>query len=95
MLNCGEVRHNWLDVLRKVRHEDQVLLRLPAFERAVSRVLRDIRVVHRKFQPKVMAAQYEGQLRRLTTSLSDHQGRLGYPKQWPLSLCDYELVVET
>jgi hypothetical protein len=49
----------------------------------------------RKFQPKVMAKQYENQLRRLTTSLSDHQGCMGYPKDWPLSLSDFELVVET
>jgi hypothetical protein len=49
----------------------------------------------RKFQPKVMAKQYENQLRRLTTSLSDHQGRMGYPKDWPDSLGSFELVVET
>jgi len=52
-------------------------------------------LIHRKFQPKVMAKQYENQLRRLTTSLSDHQGRMGYPKDWPPSLSDFELVVET
>jgi hypothetical protein len=51
--------------------------------------------LHRKFQPKVMAKQYENQLRRLTTSLNDHQGRTGYPKDWPPSLSDFELVVET
>jgi hypothetical protein len=49
----------------------------------------------RKFQPKVMAKHYENQLRRLTTSLSDHQGRVGYPKDWPDSLNNFELVVET
>lgn len=49
----------------------------------------------RKFQPKTMVKQYENNLRRLTTSLSDHQGRRGYPKPWPSSLAEYELVVET
>ncbi|KAJ9600978.1 hypothetical protein L9F63_000873, partial [Diploptera punctata] len=95
MLNSGEVRHNWLDLIKNVHKQDAVLFRIPAFERAVSRVLLDIKVVRRKFQPKVMAKQYENQLRRLTTSLSDHQGRMGYPKDWPSSLSDYELVVET
>jgi hypothetical protein len=42
-----------------------------------------------------MAKHYENQLRRLTTSLSDHQGRTGYPKDWPDSLNNFELVVET
>jgi hypothetical protein len=61
----------------------------------INNVLVLVLVPCRKFQPKVMAKQYENQLRRLTTSLSDHQGRLGYPKNWPLSLSDFELVVET
>jgi hypothetical protein len=52
-------------------------------------------IPYRKFQPKVMAKQYENQLRRLITSLSDHQGRIGYPKDWPVSLSNFELVVET
>jgi hypothetical protein len=52
-------------------------------------------LLDRKFQPKVMAKQYENQLRRLTTSLSDHQGRMGYPKDWPSTLSNFELVVET
>ncbi|PNF42938.1 hypothetical protein B7P43_G11838 [Cryptotermes secundus] len=95
MLNSGEVRHNWLDLIKNVHKQDAVLYRIPAFEKAVSRVLRDIKVVRRKFQPKVMAKQYENQLRRLTTSLSDHQGRMGYPKDWPDSLSNFELVVET
>ena len=42
-----------------------------------------------------MAKNYENNLKRITTALSDHIGRYGYPKQWPESLADYELVVET
>ncbi|GLG96803.1 T-cell activation inhibitor, mitochondrial [Gryllus bimaculatus] len=95
MLNSGEVRHNWLDLIKNVHKHDIVLLRIPSFEKAVSRVLRDIRVVRRKFQPKVMAKHYENHLRRLTTSLSDHQGRFGYPREWPEKLDKFELVVET
>ncbi|XP_063236843.1 T-cell activation inhibitor, mitochondrial [Bacillus rossius redtenbacheri] len=95
MLNSGEVRNNWLDLLKNVHAQDSVLRRIPAFERAVSTVLRDIQIVRRKFQPKVMAESYEKHLRRMVTSLSDYQGRRGYPGHWPQSLARYELVVET
>ncbi|CAG2059288.1 unnamed protein product [Timema podura] len=95
MLSSGEVRNNWLDFLKNVHKQDAALLRIPAFERAVSQVLRNIQVVRRKFQPKVMANIYENHLRRLTTSLSDYQGQRGYPKHWPQSLDHFELVVET
>uniref|UniRef100_A0A1B6M2B5 DUF4460 domain-containing protein n=1 Tax=Graphocephala atropunctata TaxID=36148 RepID=A0A1B6M2B5_9HEMI len=95
LLNSGEVRHNWLDFIKKLHKEEEVLLTVPAFEKATSRVLKDIRVVRRKFQPKTMAKEYEKNLRRLTTSLSDYQGRRGFPKHWPESLANYELVVET
>ncbi|XP_054284196.1 T-cell activation inhibitor, mitochondrial-like [Macrosteles quadrilineatus] len=95
LLNSGEVRQHWLDFIKNLPKEDKVLLRLPAFEKAASRVLRDIRVVRRKYQPKTMAAEYEKNLNRLTTSLGDHQGRRGFPKTWPDSLENFELVVET
>lgn len=49
----------------------------------------------RKFQPKTMAKQYENNLRYLITSLSDYRGRFGFPKHWPKSLKNFELVVET
>ncbi|KOC70091.1 Uncharacterized protein C3orf23 like protein [Habropoda laboriosa] len=80
MLNSGEVRHNWLDLIKNIQKYDVVLLRLPAFEKAVSQVLLDIKVGRRKFMPKVMVSQYERQLRQLTTTLSDYRGRRNYPK---------------
>ncbi|XP_066599677.1 T-cell activation inhibitor, mitochondrial isoform X2 [Prorops nasuta] len=94
MLNSGEVRHNWLDLIKNVKKHDTVLLKLPAFEKAVSQVLLDIKVGRRKFMPKVMAGQYEQQLRQLTTTLSDYQGRKSYPSCWPASLSAYEIVIE-
>ncbi|XP_026277751.1 T-cell activation inhibitor, mitochondrial isoform X1 [Frankliniella occidentalis] len=94
LLSSGEVRHNWLDFLKHVWQQDAALLAIPAMQKAVSRVLRDIKVVHRKFQPNIMAKSYTSQLRRLVTSLSDYQGRQGYPKSWPQSLEKFELVVE-
>lgn len=94
MLNSGEVRHNWLDLLKNVAKHDVVLLRLPAFEKAVSQVLLDIKVGRRKFMPKVMVSQYEHQLRQLTTTLSDYRGRRKYPNVWPANLSAYEIVIE-
>lgn len=95
MLNSGEVRHNWLDLIKNVPNHDVVLLRLPAFEKAVSQVLLDIKVGRRKFMPKVMVSQYEQQLRQLTTTLSDYRGKRNYPKVWSNSLSAYEIVIET
>lgn len=94
MLNSGEVRHNWLDLIKNVRKYDSILQRLPAFEKAVSTVLLDIKVGRRKFMPKVMAGQYERQLRQLTTTLSDYRGRRKYPNVWPADLSAYEIVIE-
>lgn len=95
ILNSGEVRHNWLDLIKNVKKHDAVLLRLPAFEKAVSRVLLDIKIGRRKFMPKVMVGQYERQLRQLTTTLSDYRGRRKYPSTWPDDLSTYEIVIET
>lgn len=94
LLSSGEVRNNWLDFLKNVWQQDAALSVIPAMQKAVSRVLRDIKVVHRKFQPYIMARNYANQLRHLVTSLSDHQGSKGYPKSWPMSLDKFELVVE-
>lgn len=45
--------------------------------------------------PKIIAGTYEQNLKQITTSLSDYVGRNFYPKEWPASLSDYEIVVET
>lgn len=45
--------------------------------------------------PKVLAGEYERHLQQITTALSDYKGRRQYPKVWPDSFKDYEIVVET
>ena len=45
--------------------------------------------------PKILAGEYERNLQQITTSLSDFRGRRGFPKQWPNSLEEFEIVVET
>ncbi|GAB6021067.1 hypothetical protein CHUAL_003701 [Chamberlinius hualienensis] len=95
ILSSGDVRHSWLDLLIRVHEGDDVRKRIPAVEKAVSRVLRDIKVAHRKFQPVVTAQNYETQLRTLSASLADFWVKNGYPTSWPESLSDFHLVVES
>lgn len=95
MLNSGEVRHNWLDLIKNVRKYDAHLLKIPAFEKSVSQVLRDIKVVRRKFMPKILAGEYEKNLQQITTALSDYLSYKSFPKSWPSSFKNFEIVVET
>ncbi|KAJ8920872.1 hypothetical protein NQ315_015665 [Exocentrus adspersus] len=95
MLYSGEVRYNWLDFLKNLSKYDTALTRIPAFEKSLSHVLRNIKIGRRKFMPKIVAGAYEENLRQITTSLSDYRGRKPFPKEWPESLSDYEIVVET
>lgn len=94
VLSNEDVRNRWLEVINNVPYFDAVLRRIPAVRNTVSQVLRDIQVVHRKFQPPVLASSYEKQLRKLSASLADHWVKYGYPPSWPESLKEYELVVE-
>ena len=94
ILNSGEVRHNWLEMIRNLDHYEVPLKRVPSLEAALSRSLSDIQVTHRRFRPELLAEAYESQLRKLTTSLADYRGRHGYPKDWPDRLYLFHLVVE-
>lgn len=94
ILNSGEVRHNWLDVIRNVERYEAPLKRVPLLEASLSRQLSDIHVTHRRFRPELLAGVYESQLINLTTSLGDYRGRHGYPKNWPERLNEFQLVVE-
>ncbi|XP_028128064.2 T-cell activation inhibitor, mitochondrial isoform X1 [Diabrotica virgifera virgifera] len=95
MLYSGEVRHNWLDFLKNIDRYDAALKRIPAFEKSLSHVLRKIKIGRRKFMPKIVAGQYENNLRQITTSLSDYIGLKPFPVEWPSSLENFEIVVET
>ncbi|CAG9831325.1 unnamed protein product [Diabrotica balteata] len=95
MLYSGEVRNNWLDFLKNIDRYDEALKRIPAFENSLSHVLRKIKIGRRKFMPKIVAGQYEQNLRQITTSLSDYIGLKHFPDEWPTSLENFEIVVET
>lgn len=45
--------------------------------------------------PDMKVSEYESNLRQLTTSVSDYFGRNSYPKNWPKTLDNFEIVVES
>lgn len=46
--------------------------------------------------PKAQVVDYAAQLRKVTTALLDHlTNNSSYPKSWPESLSDYEIVIES
>ncbi|KAL3280920.1 hypothetical protein HHI36_004147 [Cryptolaemus montrouzieri] len=94
MLNSAEVRHNWLELIKNIHSHDAILSRIPNFEKAVSQVLRNIKIGRRKFMFKIMAGEYEKNLLQITTSLSDYLSYRKFPKQWPQSLENFEIVIE-
>jgi len=94
ILSSSDVRHSWLDLIKRVKEQDITLQRIPAVEKTVSRVLHNIRVVHRKFQPAVTAQNYESQLRTLSARITDFWVKNGYPSTWKTSLENFQLVVE-
>jgi len=94
ILNSGEVRHNWLDLIRNLNRYDTHLKRIPALQAALSRSLCEIHVAQRRFRPELLAEAYESHLRNLTTSLGNYRSRNKFPKVWPESLDNFQLVVE-
>lgn len=45
--------------------------------------------------PKAQVVHYAAQLRKVTTSMLDYLTFHAYPKQWPESLKNFELVIES
>lgn len=45
--------------------------------------------------PRVMVREYEKHLISVTTTLNDYKSFNKYPKHWPCSLKNYEIVIET
>ncbi|XP_058452037.1 T-cell activation inhibitor, mitochondrial [Malaya genurostris] len=95
MLYTGDVQRNWLDLIQHIEKHDAYLRKLPAYEYALSQVLRNIRIGRRKFMPKAEAMSYASHLRKITTALLDYLGKSKYPKSWPLDLSKFEIVVES
>lgn len=45
--------------------------------------------------PKILAGEYEKHLCKLMTTLGDYRSINNYPRNWPESLKNHEIVVET
>lgn len=95
MLFTGDVQRNWLDFIRNISKQDDYLRRIPSYESALSQVLRGINIARRKFMPKAQVVNYAAQLRKVTTSMLDYLTYHKYPKTWPDSLTNFELVIES
>lgn len=94
ILYTGDVRSNWINVIRNVPNFQVSLLNIPLVEKALSQNLRNIKIVHRKNQPIRLVDDYRLQLKKLVTNLSDYLSKQKYPPSWPESMQDFELCVE-
>lgn len=81
--------------IRNIAVQDDFLTRIPAYESSLSNVLLNIQIARRKFMPKAQVTSYADQLRRVTTSMLDYLATSAYPKRWPATLEEFELVVES
>lgn len=69
---------------------------IPAYEGALSQVLRGIKISRRKFMPKAQVVHYAAYLRKVTTSMLDYLTQnSNYPKTWPTDLSNFEIVIES
>jgi hypothetical protein len=94
VLNIEDVRHNWLELIRRIDQYDEHLRQIPVLEGCLSGVLRGVQIEHRKFRPSVPVKSYTKHLRKLTGALVEHIAERGLPAHWPPTLSSYQLVVE-
>ena len=94
ILYTGEVRSNWLNVIRNVPIFQASLEHIPLVEKALSQNLRGIKIRRRPNQPLKLVENYKQQLMQLVTNVSDYLGRNKFPENWPDSLEDYEICVD-
>ena len=96
ILYTGEVRTNWLNVIRNIPNFEHSLKNIPLVEKALSQNLRNIKIVHRKIGegPLRLVDDYKRQLMRLVTNVSDYLARQKLPKHWPETLDNFELCVD-
>uniref|UniRef100_W8C7D8 T-cell activation inhibitor, mitochondrial n=2 Tax=Ceratitis capitata TaxID=7213 RepID=W8C7D8_CERCA len=95
MLFTGDVLTSWIDFIKNIPQHDEFLKRIPLYENTLSQVLRNIKIGRRKFMPKQQAREYAAHLNKVTTTLGDYLTVNKYPKAWPATLSDYEIVIES
>lgn len=85
-----------IQFIRNISKQDAYLKRIPAYEKALSQVLRQIRISRRKFMPKAQVVHYAGHLCKVTTSMLDYlTAHSYYPKSWPENLENFGIVIES
>jgi len=95
ILYSGEVRHNWLDVIKNVPKNSDILEKLPLAEKTISQCLRYIEIVHRQYQPITLVEDYRTRLRKLVTGVNDFRSRKSFPDSWPEDMSEFKLCVES
>jgi len=95
ILYSGDVRYNWLDVIKNVPQNSILLEQLPMAEKMLSQSLRYISIVHRKYQPITLVEDYKSRLRKLVTGVNDYKFRRSLPTCWPESMSMFKMSVET
>lgn len=95
MLYTGDVLNNWIDFIKIIPQHDEFLKKIPFYENTLSQVLLKIKIGRRKFMPKQQAKDYAAHLMKVTTTLGDYLTVNKFPKTWPSSLSDYEIVIES
>ncbi|XP_054731827.1 T-cell activation inhibitor, mitochondrial [Anastrepha obliqua] len=95
MLFTGDVLTSWIDFIKNIPKHDEFLKRVPFYENTLSQVLRNIKIGRRKFMPKQQAREYAAHLIKVTTTLGDYLTVNKFPKSWPPTLENYEIVIES
>ena len=80
ILYTGEVRSNWLNVIRNVPEFQASLEHIPLVEKALSQNLRGIKLRRRPNQPLKLVENYKQQLMQLVTNVSDFLSRNKFPE---------------
>lgn len=84
-----------LQFIKNISKQDDYLKKIPSYELALSQVLLDICIARRKFMPKAQVVNYAAQLCKVTTAILDYLTYSKFPKTWPETLKDFELVIES
>jgi len=92
-LYSGEVRNNWLNVIKTTPDYDKQLESLPMWERTLSQALRGVQIVSDPFQI-VMVDNHRTRLRQLVTSVGDYMSRRSLPSSWPDDMSKYKIIAE-
>ena len=83
-------------MIKNIPKADVQLRRIPLVEKALSQLLRDIKIVKTKHQKSVTVDDYRIRLRKLMTNVGDYlTSKSKFPLDWPESLVDLQMSVVT